>query len=297
MVNWQVAPASYEIANYDEPKIKYRQAVEEMIHALPQRTLKRKTFVTISTNVLCADIETSVTKLRPDIDPIDRDVYYPLEIALTKWAVSSSNKSWKERQLKTKFWMINPGKPPANGCVGWSSDHRSKTHKVEYEYFKPSETYLEPDIRKIVKEINEFLTPDRTLFSTNLLNCRQDLGCLKWLNRETDYKMKPVKVFSIEDLYIVLIRRLLPEDQPKDFICLSMAELRISACVDTYNADYQCPYHQDKQLEDDADECRFCAKAMSEMWSHALMDDILLFTDIFENSESTLYNAATARGH
>lgn len=296
MVDWQVAPASHEISNYDDAKIHYRESVEEILHALPIKSLKRLTFVTISTNVMCADINTSVSQSRPHIEPIDRDTYFPLEICLTKSSVSDISKSKEERTLKTVHWMFNPGPPPANGSVLWAKDHKEKTHKIDYEKFRPNDTYIETDLKKVIKEINAFLTPERIVYSVDLKNCRQDLGCLKWLNRKMNYIMKPVKVFSIEDLYVVLNRRLHPKLNQGNHICLGVTRLRFQESSDLYDPDLHCRYHRDKLKEDDMAYTGYCAKAITECWTHALLDDIFHFKMTEEELPSVSNSAATV-GH
>jgi hypothetical protein len=283
MVNWQVAPAGHELSNYDDAKIQYRESVQDIIHSLPAKSLKRFTFVIISTNVMCAAVETSVNQSRPHVEPIERDLYYPLEICLTKCSVSDMNKTREERTLKTVFWMLNPGPPPADGSVMWARDHKEEFHKIDYDKFRPNDTYIEKDIKKIVKEINSFLTPERLVFSTELRNCRQDLGCLKWLNRETNFIMKPVKVFSIEDLYVVLNRRMYPKLSQECHICQGVLRMRFQETADTYDPELQCKYHQDKLREDDQASTGYCAKSMTVSWAHVILDDIYNFKAIEED--------------
>ena len=273
MVDWQVAPADYEIANYDEPKARYRQYVEDFLATLPMKSLKKKTFVTISTNVLCA-----VTKSSKDtLDPIERDIYLPLEIALTKWSVAEADKSSEDRTLSTKVWILDPGAPPFGGSVGWAKDHK-KLHKINYDKFKASDTYIERDLQAVVKEINGFLTPDRLVFSTQLRNCRQDLGSLKWLNRETNSKMKPIKVYSIEDLYVVLIRRMVPDCVLQAHIGQGIARYRMEYTSNLYENKVKCQYHQDIVKEDPDNDCGNCASAVAICYSQALLNDITYFT-------------------
>jgi hypothetical protein len=283
MVDWQVAPGCHEISNYDDVKIKYRQSVENIIHNMAPRNLKRMPIITISTNVMCADIETSVSRSRPHVEPIDRDVYFPLEICLTKSNVSEANKDREERNVKTLHFMVNPGPPPPNGSVQWSRDHK-RHHKIDYENFRADDTYLTSDIRKIVKEINSFLTPERIVYSVELRNCRQDLGCLKWLNREANYIMKPVKVFSLEDLYVVLNRRLYPRLAQGNFFCQGVAKLRFER-LDTYDPKIQCRYHQDRLKEDDEASTQYCAMAISQSRMHAILDDIFNFQLLEEDAQ------------
>lgn len=280
LVNWQVAPAEFEIANYDFPKITYRQSVEKLIDAVPKKSLKKKTFVTIATNVLCADISSS----KDTIDPIDRDIYLPLEIALTKWSVSDSGKSIDERTHTTQAWIMKPGDPP-KGCVNYAINHKGN-HSIAYDKFDDEQdTFLELDLQKIIKEINSFLTPDRTVYSLSLKNCRQDLGSLKWLNRETGYKTKPINVYSLEDLYVVLIRSLSDDENLKLSICQGLARHRMEFTSDTLDPKMQCRYHKDRLSEDESS--LNCAKALTVGYTMVLLDDIRLCTEIFDANPSS----------
>lgn len=275
MVDWQVAPAEFEIANYDTAKIKYRKAVEEFIAAVPRKSLKKKTFITICTNVLCAEITTS----KDTIDPVDRDIYLPLEISLTKWNVNDASKPSEERSLTTHFWMLDPGSPPV-GCINYALSHKAK-HKIEYTKLQSGkDSYVETDLQKVVKEINSILLPDRTVFSLDIRRCRQDLGCLKWLNRELGYKIRPIKVYSLEDLYVVLIRSLADDEQIKLSICQGLARHQMENTSDPYEPEIQCPYHRDKPKEDDDGVCVWCAKALGYGHTKVLLNDLSLYTDL-----------------
>lgn len=285
MLDWQVAPAEWEIVNYDEPKVRYRRLVESFLKPLPIRSLKKKTFVSIATNVLCADIPSS----KDTVDPIQRDIYLPLEISLTKWSVADSNQPEEARKISTKVWMINSGRP-LTGSNKYAADQRN-LHKIDYGNIKPNDNYFRSDLPEIAKEINSMLTPDRTVFSVQLRNCRQDLGCLKWLNKEIGFKMKPIKVYSLEDLYVVLIRRMISEDQPKELICQGIARFRMEYTTNTYDAKTKCIYHTDSLKADGENDTGFCAKSMVECYSHVLLNDISYFTDFcasVENNDSSL---------
>lgn len=276
MVNWQVAPADWEIANYDEPKVRYRREVENFLEPLKLKSLRRKTFVTISCNVLCADIASS----RETVEPIDRDLYLPLEIALTKWSTADHGLQHKDRQTNTTVWMINPG-PHITGSYKYSMDQMER-HKIDFKNIRQNDICFREDFAEIAKEINSMLTPDRTVFSTQLRNCRQDLGCLKWLNRAAQYKMKPVKVYSLEDLYVVLIRRLLPDDLPKEDVSQGIARHRMEFTTNTYDSKFKCDYHKNSVKTSDDNDTRHCARALAECYSNVLLDDI----DIYISSNS-----------
>lgn len=269
--DWQVAPAEYELANYDENKIEYRQYVQDFITALPKKSLKKKLFYTISTNVLCADIHTS----KDTIDPVDRDIYLPLEIAITKWSLASGKEPTNERALDTRVWMLNPG-PPPSGCRCFALDH-IKNHKIEFDdWDKGQNTHIESDVNLIMREINSFLSADRTVFSTSLRNARQDLGSLKWLNQQTDKKSKPIRVYSLEDLYVVLARHFEPAVDP--FVGQGIANFRLS-CIENYDPVYHCKYHQTRAKLDDGTTGN-CARALAYLTSNKLIEDVFGYTKL-----------------
>lgn len=269
LVNWQVAPAEFELANYDEPKSKYRNMTKEFLK--PIKKIRKKIFFTISTNVLCADTSSS----KDTIDPIDRDLYLPLEISITKWCLADSEKPIATRNLETKVWMMNPGSP-ATSSLKAAREHKHK-HKIDFDIQSGScdeqNPFVESDLSKIMKDINSFLGPDRTVFSIALKHVRQDLGSLKWLNKQTGYKSKPISVLSLTDLFVLLLRNINPNFQS----CLSIAEYRLSCKSDSYNIEYQCDYHKNKCKNDEEGETPHCAKALSQGYSNVMVDDINLF--------------------
>lgn len=275
---WQVAPAGFEIANYDKPKIDYRRKVENFIKPISLKSLRKKSFITIATNVLCADIDTS----KESIDPADRDIYLPLEIALTKWSLSEAKKlKADERVFKSSVWMINPGKPTRNSVCA-SRDQQAK-HKITFDLEDPDQNpYITTDLNQVMKEINSTLLPDRTVFSLSLQHCRQDLGCLKWLNRATGYKTRPISVYSLEDLYVVLMRHIKPE--LKKTVGLGLAHFRMEDCCDGYDTKLHCNYHEALAKEEDGD-CKYCALNLSISHTNLLLDDITSFTSLFNDQE------------
>jgi len=269
MVNWQVAPKQYEISNYDEPKLRYRKHVEQFINPLSLKSLRKKTFFTISTNVLCADISSS----KDTIDPIDRDIYLPLEIAIVKWSLAEAKEPPESRELDAKAWMINPG-PPTKGSNCYALEHK-RSHKIDFDPNDQTQnTYIESDLSEVMKQINSFLSADRLVFSLTLKHVRQDLGSLKWLNRETGYRSKPIKVYSLQDLYVVMIRHFQPD--LKSVIGYGMAEFRMEQSSDAYNSELQCSYHK-AMSKNEGGECRFCAKGLSIGWTSVLVDDVAKF--------------------
>lgn len=279
-LDWQVAPAGYEIANYDKPKIHYREQVHNFIKPLSLKSLRKKSFITIATNVLCADIDTS----KENIDPANRDIYLPLEIALTKWSLVEAKKAnAKERLFKSSVWMINPG-PPTRNSVCASRDHQAK-HKIKFDLEDPDQNpYIETDLNKVMKELNSALLPDRTVFSLNLYNCRQDLGCLKWLNRATGYKTRPISVYSLEDLYVVLMRHIKPDT--KKTIGQGLAHFRMEDCCDDYDTELHCDYHKAVANNDEGD-CKYCALNLSVSHTNILLDDVTSFTSLFTDKETS----------
>lgn len=271
MVEWQVAPPGKEAKSRDEHKFKYRRYVDEMIHAIPEKSARNTTFTTISTNVLGAEIDSSIL-VNKDLTPIYSDIYLPLEIGLAKWSTSDAGKEKEERRVELRSWIIDPGKPSSNNDTKY---HQEK-YKTVYDRISSRKADTEKDLEKIVKEINAFLTPDRVVFSHSLRHCRQDLGCLKWLNRQTG-GMKPIKVYSAEDLYVVLLRYLCFEsDQPNDYICQGVARLRFGTSTNLYDLAGQCEYHQALPKEDESSECGNCAKAIAVGWCHVILDDLFL---------------------
>lgn len=263
---WQVAPALYEIQHGDKHKIKYRKEVDERINSLPLKFVKKLPIIIISTNVMCADIRSSQSD-----NPDEKDLYLPLEICLTKSCVSEANKEKSERVVKVAHWIINPGRPPAT-TVNDARDHVEQ-HKIEYEKFRPNDPFVETDLRKIVKEINAFLTPERMVFSRELRHCRQDLGSLKWLSdqvkKNNGLTMKPIKLFSLEDLYVVMLRRLYP--QHDGTVCLGMAQMNFMR-ADYHDTNVQCSYHKARFIEDDATTTN-CAMGVATCLMHVLLDE------------------------
>lgn len=273
---WQVAPAEFQLQNYDQHKIQYRASVESYIKPLNKKSIKKKAFFTISTNVLCAETKSS----KESIPPVDRDIYQPLEISITKWSFTSAKDPVDRRILETKFWMINPGEPTYRTAA---LDHKAY-HKIDLDFKDTSESdYIENDLNKVVKEINSFLTAERLVFSLSLKYARQDLGCLKWLNRETGYRMKAIKVFSLEDLYIVIVRHLKPDTQ---MMTQGIVRFRFDFQSDTYNTELQCAYHRAKAKIEDG-ECRFCARCLSISYSNVIIDDVSNLADFLDSSSST----------
>lgn len=271
---WQVAPAEWELSNYDEPKIRYRQQVEAFIKPVTIKSLRKKSFITIATNVLCADIDSS----KGHVDEIVRDLYLPLEIALTKWSVAEGKKPPQERTFKSSVWMLNPG-TPTRGSICASRDHQAK-HKISFDLEDPEQNpYISPDLNQVVKDINSFLLPDRTVFSLSLRHCRQDLGCLKWLNKMTGFKTRPIRVFSLQDLYVVLIRHIKPE--AKKMIGLGVAQFRMEICSEHYNSSLHCDYHSALANNDTDGDCRFCARNLTVSHTNVLLDDIRNQTDLY----------------
>lgn len=272
--NWQVAPAEYEINNYDEPKIRYREYVENYIKPMKPGSLKKKTFFTIATNVACADIST-----KDNNDPLDKDLYLPLEIAITKWSLNCAQNEDGTRKLDSKLWMLNPGELP-RGCINVANDFKS-AHKIDFDLRNPDDVntnpYVEQDVNKVMKEINSFLSADRTVFSQSIYHVRQDLGCLKWLNSKATHKSNPISVFNLEDLYVVMSRFFNPE---LDNTCMGqgIAHYRLNNYYDSYDTSLQCLYHQirAKNFEDGSTDS--CAKALAYSRSNVMIEDILRWT-------------------
>lgn len=275
--DWQVAPSELEIVNYDDFKIAYRQAVEKFIHSSTKKSLRKKTFYTIATNVLCADTITSSDRYAP----ADRDIYLPLEIAITKWSLTDAKTPIEGRVLDSKVWMINPG-PPTSMSQSAAKDHQ-KLHKINFD---PNDTdqnqFVEPDLKKIIKEINGYLSADRLLFSLDLRRVRQDLGSLKWLNRETDGSLKPIKIYNMEDLYVVLIRYFNPD--ASKMYGQGVANYRLESCTCSYETRMLCYYHKTICKEWQG-ECKNCAKALIQVQANLLINDVVDFGKVFEDPQ------------
>lgn len=265
---WSIPPSEADVIHYDSVKMDYRRAVENFINPLKDKSLRKKAFYTISTNVLCADLTTKRCE-----DPANRDLYLPLEISITRWSLDPS------KPPIALFHMLDPGSP-TTGSLCHASDHKTK-HKIQFDTSqKGTNQFIETDLIKIVKEINAFIGPDRTLFSLDLFKVRQDLGSLKWLKHETQYKLKPINVYSILDLYVVLLRRLAP-DYMKPLIGLGFAKFHLGSKVDCWNSEFTCDYHNIEQ-----NNTEFCAKCLSLATSHKLIEDVELLTEEPEESES-----------
>lgn len=277
--DWQAAPAEHEIANYDAHKIQYRQYVQDFIKQVPKKNLCKKAFFTIATNVLCADKESA----KPDLFPIDRDIYLPLEIAISKWCLSSTNEPENPKRMITKVWMINPGKP-THLCNSIAKDHALR-HKIDFDYedFECNQ-YIETDLTKIIEEINSFLSIDRIVFSIELKHVRQDLGSIKWLVKTTEAKCKPIKVLSLEDLYVVLSRSFVePERGMK--IGQGLARHRMYSCSDCHDPKNQCVFHQQKARITDG-ETRNCAKGICIAYTEILIRDVSKLTNLLTDQVS-----------
>lgn len=273
-IDWQVGPDEREIANYDEPKITYRQDVEKFVKSLPKKSIRKKTFYTIATNVLCVDKATCGTRHAP----IDRDIYLPLEIAITKWSLANAKEPIEDRVLDSRVWMINPGRP-TNLSNSEALAHQ-KQHKIDFDPDDIEQNqFIEPDLKKIVKEINSYLSADRLVFSLDLKRIRQDLGTLKWLNRETDGSLKPIRVLSMVDLYVVLIRYFKP-DCGKMY-GQGLATFRMDHCTNSYDTRMLCVYHKTKCKELEG-ECKNCAKALAQVRANILINDVVGFSNAFD---------------
>lgn len=261
--DWQVAPTELQLANYDEHKITYRAHVEKMIQNISRGNLLKKTFLTISVNVLCPDSDSK----SPNLDPIERDIYLPLEIALTKWTMADRDMDRSERNFKTRVWIINPGNPTVGNNV--NSLSHIKFHKIDYKMLSKDDELVESDPKKVMADINSLLLPDRTVFSLTIKKCRQDLGALKWLNLKTGCKMKPINVYSLEDLFVVVNRRLAPDRN--EHICLGVAQYVLNQINDSLDDELKCEFHLKVARESDED-CSHCARALAESSTHSFLD-------------------------
>lgn len=275
--DWQVAPTELEIVNYDDFKIAYRQAVEKFIHSSTKKSLRKKTFYTIATNVLCADTTTSSDRYAPE----DRDLYLPLEIAITKWSLADAKKPIEGRVLDSRVWMIDPG-PPTALSQSAAKNHQN-LHKIKFESELLNENqFIEPDLKQIIKEINNYLSADRLVFSLNLKRIRQDLGCLKWLNRETGGSLKPIRIRNMEDLYVVLIRYFNPS--ASKMYGQGLANHRMENCTNSYEIRMLCSYHKSTCRERQG-ECKNCAEALVRVQANVLINDVVEFGKVFEDPQ------------
>lgn len=265
---WQVAAKSYELVHYDEHKLQLRTAVKNMIDLIATKNLKKKTFYTISTNVLCADTSTCYD----DIAPAHNDLYLPLEIAILKWSVKDALVAPEERKFELKQWMVNPGKPGL-GLNAIAQAHKAH-HKIEVDDFDKDNPYVETDLVKVMKEINAFLNADRTVFSLGGTEfkprMRQDLGSLKWLNQKAGGKSKPIRVYNLVDLYVILLRRFKPDDK---LICQGVAECRMTYHGNSHDRKRLCMYHKTIAKEEDG-ECGNCAASLAYVWTEVLLNDL-----------------------
>lgn len=270
--DWQTAPAEHEINNYDDFKIKYRKYTEEYVQSFNKKQLRKKAFFTISTNVLCADMDSSDTKFYN----VDRDIYLPLEIAITKWCLLSQKEPTEDdkvaRPMKTQVWLINPGEP-TRSCINKARDHSQK-HKIDFDYGDiENNPYIETDLSKVMKEINNFLTSDRVVFSIQLKHVRQDIGSIKWLRRMSDVKCKPITILSLEDLYVSLSRTFAKPEEGKK-IGQGLARHRMgNSITECYNPEIQCIFHQAKAQMDGGETC-YCANAITQSYSNVIVGDV-----------------------
>lgn len=275
---WDVAPAEHQIYSNDEIKVTYRKNCKDIIDRTANKSLLKKPFFTISTNVLCADVDTKYERHPPE----DRDIYLPLEISITKWSLMDAKVSSRLRKMTNKTWMINPGQA-TRGCISRAKEHGQKTHKIEFDPDDQENVYVEHDWSKVVKEINSFLATDRVVYSLQLKNVRQDLGCIKWLNREVNYKMKPIKFLSLVDLYVILIRHFSPE--MGFFIGEGIAKYRMGYCCDPYGK--MCIYHESRSKEDvENGQTAYCAQALSHGWTNKLLDDLKSSGNLFKEPQN-----------
>lgn len=129
---------------------------------------------------------------------------------------------------------------------------------------------------KIIKEINSFLTADRTVFSIGLKHIRQDLGSIKWLNKKTGYKSKPIRFLSLEDLYVILVRSFTPPELGNK-TGQGLARHRMTLTIGCLDPERQCPFHRAKGKLTDG-ETSNCAQAVSSCFSEVLRKDIHDFT-------------------
>lgn len=269
---WGLAPGEHQIYSDDDVRMEYRRIVNRIVNSTAKKSLMKKPFFVISTNVLCAEVETKYDSLPPE----DRDLYLPLEITITKWNLMAAKEPSRKRQLITKHWMINPGNPP-DKCRATSLEHR-RVHKIDFDPDDENNPYIEKSFDKIAREINNFLAPDRTVYSLTLRHLRQDLGCLKWLNREVNYKMKPIRFLDLVDLYVVLVRYFKPEEG-QAFGC-GIAKWSLESFSESQMK--QCDYHEDRLKEDAVNnETQFCTLSRSYSWSDKFLDDMIRFADIF----------------
>lgn len=277
--DWQVSPRESDWANYDEPHVEYREHVKNFLRGIPTKTLRKKAFFTISTNVLCADQDSSDDTLPPAV----RDIYLPLEISLTKWSLSLGKIPIEDREILSKTWMINPGKP-TRGSICISMDHAKLTHKID---IKPDDTdnpYVSYDLNKVVSEINQILTSERIVFSSTVRHIRQDLGCLKWLNIQTGSKTKPIRVYGIEDLFVCLIHRL-KADCPY-YIGRGLAMHKLTTSLNVYDPELMCDYHR-VLAETDEGQCSCCASCLSISHSHVVIDNVCNFTGLWKELDGS----------
>lgn len=283
---WSIAPGEHLINNYDKYKLRYRRLVEDYIKTKPLKVLKKQAFFTISTNVLCAIPRTKFNK-ETNFEPLDVDHYLPLEISITKWSLQDAKTKTKERSLKTKVWLLDPGPPPITNrsdCM-----KHSEKHKIQLDHdCSPSHKFIESDYTKVMKEINGFLNSERLVFSTELRHVRQDLGCLKWLAINSGIAhVKPIEVCDLVNLYVVLFRTL--NEELVGVICQSIARFQMDKIQNDYEMQFYCDYHRSlAETNEENSECRYCASCKSIGWTNQLLDDVVEFTDIFEDFKTVV---------
>lgn len=266
---WDIAPADHEIYSMDHVRPMYRKAVEQYIN-VPNKTLMKKPFFTIATNVLGPDVHYSRRRVSMLSDDLV-DIYLPLEIAITKWSIRDAKLKRKERKIETRCWVINPAAAVDYTVAQYSRLHFPK-HKISFDTDIDKESpYVEDDWQKIGTEINSFLSQDRVVFSQSLRHIRQDLGSLKWLNHELiklhNKGLKPISVLNIVDLYVLLIRKF--NTDPDFMIGEAIANYRLNKghCF------HQCKFH--KHLLEVDIETPNCAKALTIGKTNKLLNDMV----------------------
>lgn len=276
---WDIAPAEHEIYSMDHIRPMYREAVKQYIQ-VPNKSLMKKPFFTIATNVIGPDIDCTIRK-NPGIDDSLRDIYLPVEISITKWSIRDSKLGRNKRKLETRNWIINP--PKVHYSIAQYSRLHQPKHKIRFEEEDEESPYIEYDLQKIAREINSFLTADRVVFSQSLKHVRQDLGSLKWLNRELQSRksqLKPISVLNLSDLYVLLIRKF--NDDPDTMIGEGIAKYRLNG-GSSFSV---CKFH--KVLEKAGDETPNCAKAVTIGKTHRILDDVKMLGELFGDDENNL---------
>lgn len=267
--DWEPGPGEHDITHQDDVKIKFRKFTEDyLVQCKSIKDLFKKKFVNISTNVLCAVVDSD----KEHIPNYIRDLYMPVELSVTKWSLDM-----EEKDYVVHHFMFHPGEPARN-CRVEAQKHQPM-HKITGIRDGPLDTPREK-YKEVLSTIYQLVSHDYTLFSMSIKHIRQDLGSIKWLvdqvcgpdgNRK---KYKPLKIYSLQDLYICVAKRV---GFFTSIIGTKVAEKRLDSTGYEYELDLLCHYHKQPEYET----CN-CTRANCMAKARKFTRDIKWFQTIIE---------------